>query len=254
MHTHPTPRQPDAAGSSIARGAVLILNAGQGAAPEIARQLAREDVALVLHSSGASGTTGDLLQEIVEAGGRAAAVECRADNSRLTDEVLAATSAVVGPVTTVVVCPWLGEGRPSASPIGLEPRVIAAVENACRWVRAVVEALPHPAEATVVALWRAQATESVRESVPDALWRGLLRGLRRELAPRGVRVSSLTVATAGDPSRAKLEPRAAAARISELTRTSSAVRSASGHRICEHGREPAGCAAPPAAPTVARWV
>lgn len=203
------------------RGAVLLLNADRGQGPEVARALAAAGLAVVLQSTGSSAATGDVLHEIVTSGGRAAAVECHATDNPSAEDVLAALAATVGRVTAAVVNPWQAlntEVTPRRSPIGLPPSEVDAAEQACRWCRSVVDSLPHPAAATIVGLSPGQPPSSVREAVPRALWQGLLQGLRRELAPRGVHVFSLTVAASDDTTRTLRDPRAAAAHIAELLR------------------------------------
>lgn len=233
-------------GTGQRSGAVLVLNADRGPGPELARALAAGGLTVVLHSMGGSAVAGELLQEIVEAGGRAAEVDCGSAAAPQAAEVLAALAAVVGPVTTVVVNPRPAQAAQLRSPIGLEPGAVAAAENACTWSRAVTAALGHPSEATIIGLLSPGPPSSVREAVPRSLWQGLLRGLRRELAPRGARVVALTISTSGEADRERCSPQSAAARILRLTRRTSPAPTS--------GRSDSRAApSPTPAPTVARW-
>ncbi len=211
-------------------GAVLILNAEQDPGQRLARALSEAGLAVVLQSASRAAITGDLLQELVEAGGRAAAVECCTAEAPAAADILAGLAILVGPITALVLNPRQGHAHTSRaplSPIGLDARAVSDAENACLWSRALVEALPHPSQATIVGLELGQPPSSVREAVPRALWQGLLHGLRQELGARGARVLSYTMAPSGAAPRLQREARAAARIVELLRRPPQAPRRAS---------------------------
>ncbi len=205
-------------GGSDCTSTVVIVHADRGRGPLMARALAEVGTTVVMHSAAASRPIADLMEEILDGGGHAAAIQSDLTDPNHPVSLFPGMARFVGAVTGVILAPVAGVGvraRVSQRDIP-RPSELDPAAEAVRWARALATALPRGREGTIVGVMPETWRDDPAGAVALGAWEGALSGLRRELAPRGVRVHVVPLGEGGRSSRAAPDPVLAARRVAHL--------------------------------------
>ena len=197
---------------------VVIVHADRGRGLLLARALAEMGVTVVMHSVAESQPIADLMSEIIDGGGHAAAIQSDLSDSNHPASLFPGMAQFVGAVTGVVLAPVAGEGVPArvSHRSILQRSELDPAAEAVRWARALATALPRGRVGTIIGVMPGAWRNDPSRAVSVGAWEGALGGLRRELASRGVRVHVVPLGEGGRSSRAQLDPVAAAHRVAAL--------------------------------------
>ncbi len=202
----------------LSAATVVIVHADRGRGLLLARALAEVGITVVMHSTAESQAIADLMGEIVDDGGHAAAIQSDLTDPNHPGSLFPGMARFLGPVTGVVLAPVDAEDgamraarRRHPSPAELE-----SAAEVIRWARALATALPRGRAGTIVGVMPVTRRDDPARAVAVGAWEGALGGLRRELAPRGVRVHVVPLGESGRSSRAAPDPVVAARRVAHL--------------------------------------
>jgi NAD(P)-dependent dehydrogenase (short-subunit alcohol dehydrogenase family) len=173
------------------RKVVLLTDCLSEPGPDIARRLADAGATVMLNSTRGGSEVGDLLQEIVEHGGRA--IGCSLDPSTGDgfDGVFEFVGSMSGPLAGVVLQSGMrSTPRPLEDTSSQEvlDAVTAVVEGVVDWCRFMLPRLCENRDSALVGLWSGPSSGSIPAAAAFAAWEQVLACTRTEATTEGVRV------------------------------------------------------------------